>query len=132
MSLSDPLGDMLTRIRNGQNARLSTIEAPFSKLQENVLEVLKREGYIRDYSAKELRPGVRQLKIELKYFEGQPVIKEITRVSKPGRRVYSKIKDLPRVYNGLGISILSTPKGVMSDHEARAEHIGGEILCRVF
>lgn len=132
MSLSDPLGDMLTRIRNGQNARLSTIESPFSKLHENVLEVLKREGYIRDYSTRELRPGVRHLNIELKYFEGQPVIKEITRVSKPGRRVYSKIKDLPRVYNGLGISILSTPKGVMSDHEARAEHIGGEILCRVF
>jgi small subunit ribosomal protein S8 len=132
MSLSDPLGDMLTRIRNGQNARLSSIESPFSTLQVNVLEVLKREGYIRDFAAKESRPGIRQLKIELKYFEGQPVIKEITRVSKPGRRVYSKIKDLPRVYNGLGISILSTPKGVMSDHEARAEHIGGEILCRVF
>ncbi len=113
MSLSDPLGDMLTRIRNAQRARLSRVVAPASSLRANVLEVLKREGYIRSWKMEEIRPGVRQLEIELKYSEGEPAIKEITRVSKPGRRVYSKIKDLPKHYNGLGISILSTPRGVM-------------------
>jgi len=97
-----------------------------------VLEVLKREGYIRGFIREELMPGIAELKIELKYHEGRAVIREISRVSKPGRRVYSKIKDLPKVYNGLGISILSTPKGVMSDTEARAANIGGEVLCRVF
>jgi len=132
MSMSDPLGDMLTRIRNAQRARQSTCVAPHSKLRESVCEVLKREGYIRAWRAADLRPGVRQLQIELKYSEGEPAIKEITRVSKPGRRVYSKIKELPKVYNGLGISILSTPRGVMSDAEARAANVGGEVLCRVF
>jgi small subunit ribosomal protein S8 len=130
--MTDPLGDMLTRIRNAQRARHSTCVAPASKLRANVLDVLKREGYIRGFSAEELRPGLAQLRIELKYNEGEPVIKEITRVSKPGRRVYSKIKELPRVYAGLGVSILSTPRGVLSDAEARAANVGGEVLCRVF
>ena len=132
MSLSDPLGDMLTRIRNAQRSRHTMCVSPSSQLRANVLDVLKREGYIRGFSAEQLRPGVGQLRIELKYSEGEPVIKEITRVSKPGRRVYSKIKELPRVYAGLGISILSTPRGVLSDAEARAANVGGEVLCRVF
>ena len=132
MSLSDPLGDLLTRIRNAQRARQTSCVSPASRLRANVLEVLKREGFIRGYSAHELRPGVAELKVELKYNEGEPVIKEITRVSKPGRRVYSKIKELPRVYAGLGISIVSTPRGVLSDAEARAANVGGEVLCRVF
>jgi len=132
MNLSDPLGDMLTRIRNGQKARMSVVNSPASKLRTNVLEVLKREGYIRGFSVSEDRPGVHSLRIELKYHEGEPVIKEVHRVSKPGRRIYSKIADLPRVYNGLGISILSTPRGVMSDNEARVANVGGEVLCKVF
>ena len=132
MSMTDPLGDMLTRIRNGQRARQTVCVAPASQLRANVLDVLQREGYIRGFSAEELRPGVARLRIELKYDEGEPVIKEITRVSKPGRRVYSKIAELPRVYAGLGVSILSTPRGVMSDAEARAANVGGEVLCRVF
>lgn len=132
MSMTDPLGDMLARIRNGQRANKSTIVSPASGLRMNVLEVLKREGYIRGYSQAELRPGVAELTIELKYHEGKPVISEISRVSKPGRRVYSKIADLPRVANGLGISILSTPRGVMSDAEARVANVGGEVLCQVF
>jgi len=132
MTMSDPLGDMLTRIRNGQQARQSVVAAPASNLRANVLEVLRREGYIRGFSREQVRPGVAELKIELKYVDGEPVIREIARVSKPGRRVYSKLADLPRVYNGLGISILSTPRGVMSDNEARAAKVGGEILCRVF
>jgi small subunit ribosomal protein S8 len=132
MSMTDPLGDMLTRIRNGQRARKNQISSPASKLRSNVLDVLKREGYIRDYSQKELRPGVSEIEIQLKYHEGEPVIREISRVSKPGRRVYSKIKDLQRVYNGLGIAILSTPRGVLSDNEARDQNVGGEVLCHVF
>ena len=132
MSMSDPLGDMLTRIRNAQRSRHVVCTSPASKLRANVLEALKREGFIRGYAAEELRPGVAQLRIELKYTEGEPVIKEITRVSKPGRRVYSQIKELPRYYAGLGISILSTPRGVLSDAEARAANVGGEVLCRVF
>jgi small subunit ribosomal protein S8 len=132
MALTDPLGDMLTRIRNGQKAGKSSISTPASKLRGNVLEVLKREGYIRDYALVDLEGGTRAFKIELKYHEGAPVIREISRVSKPGRRVYSKIAELPRVYNGLGISILSTPRGVLSDGEARAANVGGEVLCRVF
>ncbi len=132
MSLTDPIGDLLARIRNGQRANKSAVTSPASKLRANVLEVLKREGYIRGYSQAELRPGVAELTIELKYHEGRPVISEIQRVSKPGRRVYSKIGDLPRVANGLGIAILSTPRGVMSDGEARAQHVGGEVLCQVF
>ena len=132
MSMSDPLGDMLTRIRNAQRARHASCLSPASKLRANVLDALKREGFIRGFAAEELRPGVAQLRIELKYNEGEPVIKEIHRVSKPGRRVYSKIKELPRFYAGLGVSILSTPRGVMSDAEARAANVGGEVLCRVF
>ncbi len=132
MSMSDPLGDMLTRIRNAQRARHASCISPASKLRANVLDALKREGFIRGFMAEELRPGVAQLRIELKYNEGEPVIKEITRVSKPGRRVYSKIQELPRVYAGLGVSILSTPRGVLSDAEARAANVGGEVLCRVF
>ena len=132
MALSDPLGDMLTRIRNGQSARKQVVNSPASKLRSNVLEVLKREGFIRGYSTDEVRSGVSEVKIELKYQEGEPVIREIRRVSRPGRRVYAEIKDLPGVYNGLGIAILSTPQGVMSDNEARAANVGGEVLCQVF
>ena len=132
MSFSDPLGDMLTRIRNGQQARKSDIKVPASKLRENVLAVLKREGFIRNFERVNLRTGVEEIKVELKYFEGRPVISEINRVSTPGRRVYSSVKDLKKVYNGLGISVLSTPQGVMSDHEARAANVGGEVLCTVF
>ena len=132
MAMSDPLGDMLTRIRNGQRTGKSKVRAPASKLRANVLEVLKREGYIRDYRTEEVSRGLAEVEIELKYNEGAPVIQEIARVSRPGRRVYSKIKELPRVYNGLGITILSTPRGVMSDQEARAANVGGEVLCRVF
>ena len=132
MSMSDPLGDMLTRIRNGQNARKSVISSPASRFRSNVLEVLKREGFIRNYSSVDVRPGLRELQIELKYHEGLPVISEIKRVSRPGRRVYFGIRDLPRVYNGLGIAILSTPRGVLSDNEARTAKVGGEVLCHVF
>jgi len=132
MAMSDPLGDMLTRIRNGQMAKKSSIVAPASKLRSNVLDVLKREGFIRGFEVSENRTGVREINIELKYFEGAPAIQEISRVSKPGRRVYAKIKDLPVVYNGLGISIISTPRGVMSDAEAREANVGGEVLCQVF
>ena len=132
MSMTDPLGDMLTRIRNGGLAHKSFVTAPSSKLRASVLEVLKREGYIRDFERIEVRPGINEFKIELKYFEDKPVIKEIQRVSTPGRRVYSKVKDLPRFYNGLGIYVLSTPSGVMSDHEARQANLGGEVLCKVF
>ena len=132
MTMSDPLGDMLTRIRNGQSARKDVVTSPSSRFRSNVLEVLKREGYIRDFSSIEKRPGIYELEIQLKYHDGLPVISEIQRVSRPGRRVYSKIKDLTRVYNGLGIAILSTPRGVMSDLEAREAKVGGEILCHVF
>lgn len=132
MAMSDPLGDMLTRIRNGQAARKAVVPVPASKLRSHVLDVLQREGFIRGYSESETRPGIRELAIELKYQDGEPVIREVSRVSKPGRRVYSKIKDLPRYYNGLGIQILSTPRGVMSDAEARDANVGGEVLCRVY
>lgn len=132
MVMTDPLGDMLTRIRNGQKAGMQSILSPASRLRANVLEVLKREGYIRGYSLGDGDHGMSEIKIELKYHEGEPVIREISRISKPGRRVYSKIADLQRVYNGLGISILSTPRGVMSDNEARAANVGGEVLCRVY
>jgi len=132
MTMSAPLGDMLTRIRNGQRARQAVVASPASKIRANVLEVLKREGYIRGFTREQTRPGVSELRIELKYVDGEPVIREISRVSKPGRRIYSRIIDLPRSYNGLGISILSTPRGVMSDNEARAAKVGGEVLCRVF
>ena len=132
MTMSDPLSDLLTRIRNGQRARKSSVSSPASKLRANVLDVLKREGYIRDFAQREVSPGIAELRIELKYHEGKPVIREISRISKPERRVYSKIRDLPKVYSGLGIAILSTPRGVMSDSEARAANLGGEVLCRVF
>lgn len=132
MAFSDPLGDMLTRIRNGQMAGLDSISMPASRLRTNVLDVLQREGYIRGYFEEELRVGVRELRVELKYDNGKPVIREINRVSRPGRRIYAKIADLPKVYNGLGISILSTPRGVLSDSEARTANVGGEVLCKVF
>ena len=130
--MTDPIGDMLTRIRNGQRAKKALVNSPASKLRARLLDVLQREGYIRGYSSFEMDSGKAELQIELKYHEGEPVIREISRVSKPGRRVYSSIKDLPTIYNGLGISILSTPQGVMSDSEARLANVGGEILCRVF
>ena len=132
MGMSDPLGDMLTRIRNGQGARMSRIVAPASKLRANVLEVLKAEGFIRGYSQGKNASGHPEFEIELKYFDGEPVIREISRVSKPGRRIYSSSKDLNTVHNGLGISILSTPQGVMTDHQARKVNVGGEVLCEVF
>ena len=132
MAISDPLGDMLTRIRNAQMRRKSKVSTPASKLREHVLDVLVAEGYIRGYSTVEFEGGKSELEIELKYFDGEPVIRSIERVSKPGRRVYSSVKNIPRVANGLGVSILSTPKGVMADHEAKAANVGGEVLCRVF
>lgn len=132
MSMSDPLGDMLTRIRNGQRANKAIVLVPASKLRSNVLDVLQREGFIRGYSWAEIRSGIAELTVELKYSEGQPVIREINRVSKPGRRVYAGIKKLQPIYNGLGVAILSTPRGVMSDSEARAANVGGEVLCQVF
>ena len=132
MSMTDPIGDMLTRIRNAQMAKLSAAECPSSNFRKRILEVLQREGYIRGFSEEDRGANRLMLNIELKYHEGQPAIRRIDRVSTPGRRVYAGIKDLPRVYNGLGISILSTPQGVMSDNEARAAHTGGEVLCRVF
>ena len=132
MAMTDPLGDLLTRIRNGQRARKDAVVSPASSLRVNVLDVLKREGYIRGYEVSDVRPGLKQVNVELKYFEGDPVIREIQRVSTPGRRVYSKIKNLSNVYNGLGISIISTPRGVMSDAEAREANVGGEVLCQVF
>ena len=131
MALTDPLGDMLTRIRNGQHARKDSILSPASKLRARVLDVLKREGYIRGYK-EELIGSLAGLRIELKYFEGQPAIRHVARVSKPGRRVYSGAKELPRVRNGLGITIVSTPRGVLSDAEARDQNVGGEILAEVF
>ena len=130
--MTDPIGDMLTRIRNGQRAKKAQVNSPASKLRARLLDVLQREGYIRGYTKFEMDSGKPELQIELKYHEGEPVIREISRVSKPGRRVYSSIKDLPTIYNGLGISILSTPQGVMSDSEARVANVGGEVLCRVF
>ncbi|MDP7543449.1 MAG: 30S ribosomal protein S8 [Alphaproteobacteria bacterium] len=133
MTMSDPVADLLTRIRNGQRANKSSVLSPVSKLRGNVLEVLKSEGYIRAYEiSKDGESEMESFKIELKYHEGKPVIHEISRVSRPGLRVYSKIQDLPRYYGGLGIAILSTPRGVMSDTQARQANVGGEILCRVF
>ena len=132
MTMTDPLSDMLTRIRNGQRANKTAVRSPASNMRVNVLEVLQREGYIRGFELEKDERGLPGVRIELKYHEGEPVIRELHRVSKPGRRVYSKIKDLQRVYNGLGISILSTPRGVLSDGEARAANVGGEVLCTVF
>ena len=132
MSMSDTLGDMLTRIRNGQTTNKKVVDAPASRFRKNVLEVLKREGFIRNFEEKEMKPGINFFEIELKYYNGKPVITEIKRVSKPGRRVYSSIKKLQKTYNGLGISILSTPRGVMSDNEAREANVGGEVLCTIY
>jgi small subunit ribosomal protein S8 len=132
MAVNDPLGDMLTRIRNAQMRGKSKTSTPASKLRAHVLEVLKEEGYIRGYAVIEKVGTKPEIEIELKYYEGNPVIQQIRRVSKPGRRVYSAVRDLPRVRNGLGIAILSTPKGVMSDASARSENVGGEVLCHVF
>jgi small subunit ribosomal protein S8 len=131
MSMNDPLGDLLTRIRNAQMRNKSKVSSPNSRLRERVLEVLKSEGYIRGYAVLE-REGFSEIEIELKYFDGEPVIREIERVSKPGRRVYTSVRNLPRINNGLGVAIVSTPKGVMADHDARDANVGGEILCTVF
>ena len=132
MSFNDALSDMLARIKNAHKARKSFTSCYKSKLNLNVLTVLKKEGYIRDFKNIEVREGISNIQIDLKYYNGDPVIKNIKRVSKPGIRVYSKISDLPKIYGGLGISILSTPKGVMSDSQARKNNVGGEILCEVF
>jgi len=130
--MNDPLGDMLTRIRNAQMRRKNKVTTPGSRLRANVLDVLRAEGYIRDYSSTDFGNGRTEFEIELKYYEGEPVIRTIERVSKPGRRVYSAVSNMPRVANGLGITIISTPKGVMADHSAREQNVGGEVLCRVF
>jgi small subunit ribosomal protein S8 len=131
MTMTDQLGDMLSRIRNAQMRKKSKVSTPGSKLRANVLDVLQAEGYIRGYSTVE-QNGQSEFEIELKYYDGEPVIRDIERISKPGRRVYASVRNLPRVMNGLGLSILSTPQGVMSDNEARDKNIGGEVLCRVF
>jgi len=132
MSFTDPLGDMLTRIRNGQMAKMAVVDCPSSKFLKRVLEVLQREGYIRGFSETQKGKSHPVLEIELKYHDGVGCIRNIDRVSKPGRRVYAGIKDFGRVFNGLGVSILSTPHGVLSDNEARSQNVGGEVLCRVF
>lgn len=132
MSTHDPISDLITRIRNAQMRTKSKVSTPGSKMRANVLEVLKSEGYIRDFASIEHANGRSELEIELKYFDGEPVIREISRVSKPGRRFYVSVKNLPRVRNGLGISVLSTPKGIMADHAARDANVGGEVLFTVF
>ncbi len=130
--VNDPVGDMLTRIRNAQMRRRGTVQTPGSRLRANVLDVLKSEGYIRDYSTADYGNGRTEFTIELKYYEGEPVIRRIQRVSKPGRRVYASVDQMPRVADGLGVVIMSTPQGVMADHEAREKNVGGEVLCQVF
>ena len=132
MTLTDPIGDMFSRIRNGQMRSLDSIDIPSSNFRKNILKILKEEGYINDYYIEKSKNNKINLKINLKYYEGDPVIKEIKRISKPGRRVYSRANSIPRVMNGLGLAILSTPKGVMSDTEAKKNNVGGEIICRVF
>ena len=132
MTLMDPIGDMFTRIRNGQMRKLITIDVPASNFRLKILEVLKTEGYINNYFIEKKENNKKNLKVDLKYYEGVPVIKEIKRISKPGRRIYSKAVSIPKIQNGLGLAILSTPKGVMSDNEARKNNLGGEIICRVF
>jgi small subunit ribosomal protein S8 len=132
MQLNDPLGDLIARIHNAQMRKKPKVSTPGSRLRANVLEVLKSEGFIRGYATVEHKDGRSELEIELKYFDGQPVIREISRVSKPGRRVYVAVRNLPRINNGLGVAILSTPKGVMADHDARDANVGGEVLCTVF
>ena len=131
MAMNDPLGDLLSRIRNAQMRNKSKVTSPNSRLRESVLDVLKNEGYIRGYAVVE-REGRSEIEIELKYFDGEPVIREIERISKPGRRVYTSVRNMPRINNGLGVTIVSTPKGVMADHDARDANVGGEILCTVF
>lgn len=132
MSMSDPLGDMLTRIRNGQQARHATVICPFAKLRENVCKVLQEEGFIRGYKVEELEGNKKNLVIELKYDQGEPVIRELKRVSKPGRRIYKSVQSFEPFYNGLGVAVVSTPHGVMTDYKARTENVGGEVLCQVF
>ncbi len=132
MALTDPIGDMFSRIRNGQMRSLNSVDIPSSNFRQNILKILKNEGYIKDYYIEKSENNKIKLKINLKYFEGSPVIKEIKRISKPGRRVYSRANSIPKVMNGLGLAILSTPKGVMSDTEARKNNLGGEVICRVF
>jgi small subunit ribosomal protein S8 len=132
MNVTDPIGDLLARIRNAQQRGKSKVTTPASKLRERLLEVLQQEGYIRGFSVAQHEGGKAEIEIELKYFDGEPVIRKIQRVSKPGRRVYASVETLPVVYRGLGISIVSTSKGVMSDNEARAQNVGGEVLCSVF
>ena len=132
MTLTDPIGDMFSRIRNGQMRSLNSIDIPSSNFRKNILKILKVEGYIKDYYIEKSENNKISLKINLKYYEGDPVIKEIKRISKPGRRVYSRANSIPRVMNGLGLAILSTPKGVMTDAEAKKNNIGGEIICKVF
>ena len=132
MTLTDPIGDMFSRIRNGQMRSLNSVDIPSSIFRQSILRILKNEGYIKDYYIEKSKNNKVNLKINLKYYEGDPVIKEIKRISKPGRRVYSRATSIPKVMNGLGLAILSTPKGVMSDSEARKNNVGGEIICRVF
>ena len=132
MTYTDPIGDMFARIRNGQMRNLNSVEIPSSNFRKNILEILKNEGYIKDFFIEKTVNNKTSLRISLKYYEGDPVIKEIKRISKPGRRVYSRATSIPKVMNGLGLAILSTPKGVMSDVEARKQNVGGEIICRVF
>jgi len=132
MAMNDPIGDMISRIRNAAMRSKTSVSTPGSRFRASVLEVLKAEGYIRGFSQTQHKDGRTEFEIELKYFDGAPVIREIARVSKPGRRVYASVKHLPRINNGLGVAILSTPKGVMADHDAREHNVGGEILCTVF
>ena len=132
MSVNDPIGDMLARIRNAQERGKSKVAVPHSKLRENVLNVLQGEGFIRGFAVVQQGNNKAEIEVELKYFDGAPVIRELRRVSKPGRRVYASVSTLPTVFNGLGLSLLSTPKGVMSDADARAQNVGGEVLCTVF
>ena len=132
MTFVDPIGDMLTRIRNGQMRSLNKISIPFSVFRSKILEVLKKEGYIIDFKIDKNNDNKKTIFVELKYYEGQPVIREIKRVSKPGRRVYSRADSIPRVHSGLGVAILSTSKGVMSDSEAIKNNLGGEVICRIF
>ena len=132
MALTDPIGDMFSRIRNGQLRSLNSVDIPSSNFRQNILKILKNEGYIKDYYIEKTENNKVTLKINLKYYEGFPVIKEIKRISKPGRRIYSRANSIPKVMNGLGLAILSTPKGVMSDTDARKNNVGGEIICRVF
>lgn len=132
MALNDPIANMLSTIRNGQLVRLAQVKCPSSKMRKGVLDVLKGEGYIKGYAEEAVRGNIKEIRIDLKYYEGEAVIKNIEKISVPGRRIYSSIDKLPKVNNGLGIAIVSTSKGIMADHEARAANIGGEVLCKVF